>query len=52
MHGQGAVQLLASVLQCGADDERDAAAATLVELSKDPENVKVFTVRAETVVFV
>lgn len=43
--------MLTSVLQSGVDDERKAAADTLAELAKDPENVKVFKVRTRTAVF-
>ena len=51
MYVPGVLPLLTSVLQSGVDDERKAAADTLAELAKDPENVKVFKVRARTVVF-
>lgn len=51
MYVPGVLPLLTSVLQSGVDDERKAAADTLAELGKDPENVKVFKVRTRTVVF-
>lgn len=51
MYVPGVLPLLTSVLQSGVDDERKAAADTLAELAKDPENVKVFKVRTRTVVF-
>lgn len=51
MYVLGVLPLLTSVLKSGVDDERKAAADTLAELGKDPENVKVFKVRTRTAVF-